>query len=392
VEVQLAQVEGERVLWRSDYGLDRTTRLRAVEEISDEVTAALLVEHPASSAPAALRDTESPGYVAYLAGSRFLNSRSRDGVLRAIDAFTSAIARDSTLALAHAGLSSAWALSITYRYDIGVDAYAAAGLALKAADAAVALDPQLAEGYAARGYIASLALAPAQRVHGDFARAMQLQPNAPNVRAWYANLLIREGFYDQALEEARQAVALDPLSPARRTGLAYEALRARDYPLVVEQARAAQTLEAGVVLPRSLEALALLLSGRALQCLDLDLGPHAGIRAMCLHSLGQVTEAETIVDSLRSGLRSGRPLDPEFTPVIQTGDVAGYLAWTGAPERALSWLHRAYALSPSGIDPRVLESGLFDRLLEQPELRREVEGMRSRIWDRVLREELGAGW
>ncbi len=387
VEVQLLAVEGEVVLWGNDYSLDPINQMRAAEEIWDEVSTALLVERAGPLAQGRHRTTESPGYVAYLAGSRLLNTRSREGVLRAIDAFRTAIGRDSTLALAYAGLSSAYALSITYRYDIGVDGYAAAGLALKAADQALALEPELAEGYAARGYIASIALAPAQRVHGDFARAMELQPNAPNVRAWYANLLIREGFYDQALAEAEQAVELDPLSPARRTGLAYEALRARDYALAVEQARVALTLEADVLLPRSIEAMALLLGDQALDCLGLDMGPHAGIRAMCLHAVGRVEEARSIVDSLRTGLWAGGPLHPEFTSVLQAGDVAAYLAWTGSPERAMPWIHRAYAHSPSGIDPRVLESGLFDGLLENPQLRRAVEDIRTRIWARVLREE-----
>ena len=67
------------------------------------------------------RSTESPGYVAYLAGSRLLNSRTRDGVARSIDAFKTAIEADSTFAPAYAGMSSAYALAVTYRYDIGVD-------------------------------------------------------------------------------------------------------------------------------------------------------------------------------------------------------------------------------------------------------------------------------
>lgn len=386
IQVRLLQVKGETELWQNDYSVDRTNRMRAVEEISDEVGAALLEELPALSLRSTVRITDSPGYVSYLAGSRLLNNRTREGLTRAVDAFHAAISLDSAFAPAFAGLSSAYALSITYRYDIGVDAYSAAGLALKAASEAVRLDPDLAEGYAARGYISSLSLAPAQLVHADFARALELQPNAPNVAAWYANLLIREGYYDQALAEAQRAVELDPLSPARRTGLALEALRARDYRLVIEQARAALSLEGGVVLPMSIQGLALVLSGRAEECLDLDMGPHAGIRALCLHALGRVEEAMAIADSLRAALLSGGLVSPEYTNVVAAGDLAAYLAWAGYPDRAMPWIHRAYALSPSGIDPRVLESGVFDNLLARTEMRREVADIRDRIWPRVQRE------
>jgi len=390
VEIQLIQVPDEDVLWRSEFALGQTTRDVALEEITNEVGAALLQEVPTLILGGSPRTTESSGYVAYLAGSQLLRARTRDGLIMAIEAFRTAITLDSTLALAYAGMSSAYALSVTYRYEIGVDAYAAAGLALRAADAAIDLDSLLAEGYAARGYISSVSLAPAQAVGADFGRAMEIQPNAPNVAAWYANLLIREGYFDQALAEAQRAVELDPLSSPRRTGLAYEALRARDYALAIEQARIAQTLESEVILPRSIQARAVLLSGRAQECLDMDLGPHDGIRAICLHALGRREEAEAIVDSLRTAVRSGRGVHPDFTPVIQAGDLAAYFAWTGQPERALPWIHRVYALSPSGIDLRVLESGLFDELLENRVYRREVDDIRSRIWARVQREEAEA--
>ena len=390
VEVRLLHIPGEDTLWLSEYALGQTDRDVALEEIANQVGAALLVDVPTLTVVGGPRTTQSPGYVAYLAGSQLLNTRTRDGVIRAIETFRIAITLDSTLALAYAGMSSAYALSITYRYKIDVDAYGAAGLALRAADAAVELDSGLAEAFAARGYISSVALAPAQTVAADFDRAMKIQPNAPNVAAWYANLLIREGYYDEALAEAQRAVELDPLSSPRRTGLAYEALRARDYGLAIEQARIAQTLESEVILPRSIHAQALLLSGRAEECLQMDLGPHEGIRAMCLHDVGRLDEAEAIVDSLRAAVQSGTGPDPDFTAVIQTGDLATYFAWTGDPERALPWIHRVYALSPSGIDPRVLESGLFDDLLENREYRREVEDIRSRIWPRVKREEAEA--
>jgi len=393
IQVRLVRAQEELELWRNDYSLDWTNQMRAVEEISDEVSEALLEEVPTLSLRGFSRITDSPGYVSYLAGSRLLNTRTRDGLIRAIDSFRNAIASDSTFSIAYAALSSAYALSITYRYDIGVDGYAAAALALSAAADAVRLDPELAEAYAARGYISSVALAPTQLVLEDFTRALQLQPNAPNVPAWYANLLVREGYHDQALAEAQRAVELDPLSPARRTGLAFEALRARDYGLAIKEARTAESLSPEVILPRSIRAMALLLSGRAEECLGVSLGPHAGIRAMCLHDLGRVEQAVAITDSLRATLQSDVQAHPDFTNVIPAGDLAAYLSWTGSPDRAMPWIHRAYALSPGGIDSRVLDSGVFEQVLADGQRRREVSEIRDRIWTRVQRElmDVGAG-
>ena len=387
ISVRLIQVDPEVELWGNDVSIDPTNQMRAVEDIYDEVSTELLEGAPTLERGTSSGARESPGYAAYLAGNRHLNTRTRDGVIRAIEAYTSAIDADSTLAPAYASLSSAYALSITYRYDIGVDAYAAAGLALRAAEEGIRLDPDLAQAYAARGYISSVSLAPAEIVLEDFTRARNLQPNNSNVPAWNANLLVRERYYSQAVAEAQRAVGLDPLSPARRTGLAYEALPAKDYDLAIDAALYARSLESEVILPRYIQALALLLSGRAEECLDLDLGPHVGLRAICLHDLGRIDEAEAITDSLRIALLAGEQVDPNFTNVIPAGDLAAYMAWTGSPEGALPWIHRVYALSPSGIDARVLDSGLFDNLmLGNPGARREISGIRDRIWIRVQRE------
>jgi hypothetical protein len=77
---------------------------------------------------------------------------------------------------------------------------------------------------------------------------------------------------------------------------------------------------------------------------------------------------------------------PDFTNVIPAGDLAAYFAWTGAPDRAMPFIYRAFALSPSGIDPRVLESGVFEQLFSSGQRRREVAEIRGRIWTRVQRE------
>lgn len=388
IDVRLVRIleTTEAELWSNDYSLDRTNQLRAVEDISDEVSAALLADVASVTQRPPFQSTASPGYPAYLAGSRQLNTRTRDGFLRAIAAFELSIREDSTFALAYAGLSSVYALSVTYRYDIGIDAYAAAGMALTAADHAVRLEPEMAEAFAARGYISSVALAPTEMVLEDFTRAMELQPNAPNVPAWYANLLARESYYDQALAQAQRAVALDPLSPARRTGWAYEALRARDYGLAIREAETALSLQSDVILPRAIQVLALILSGRSEECLDMELGPHEGLRAICLHDVGRVDQAKSVADSLRTILRSGDQAYPGFTNVIPAGDLAAYLSWTGESGRAIHWIHRAFAMSPNGIDPRVLNSGVFESLLDDGQLRREVAEIRDRVWTRVRGE------
>src|SRR2546430_15905892 len=78
--------------------------------------------------------------------------RTRDGLLRAIEAFEEALAVDSAYAPAYAGLSSVLSLFVLYQYSGGPEPVSALARAIVLADRAIALDPSLAEGFAARGW------------------------------------------------------------------------------------------------------------------------------------------------------------------------------------------------------------------------------------------------
>ncbi len=92
------------------------------------------------------------------------------------------------------------------------------------------------------------------------------------------------------------------------------------------------------------------------------------------------------MDSLAAALEAGTLEDTVFTAVIRAEDLAVHYAWAGDPAKSLDWVRRAYRMSPSGVEPRVLESALFDRPRQDPRFSREVERIRAGIWDRVRRE------
>ncbi len=366
--------------WHSDYRYE--TALNIAQSFVDDYVASIpLTTVPASGPPAAL----SPGHEAYLVGRAALGRRTAAGLARARSAFSEALALDSTYTDAYAGLSSVYALSLAYRYRIGVDGYRAAGLALTLANRAVQLDPKHAAGYTARGYLASRSFAPVTQVAADCRRAIDLEPSAADVLSWCARVLNQRGEVEAAFRAAEQAIALDPQNAGRRLALAYDALSLGRYDRAASEAHLAGELEPELMLPRAIEARAHLLAGRSDRCLAMELGPHAGIRAACLHASGQPREAAAIADSLAAALRAGRWHDPVFTEVIPAEDLATYYAWTGDAARALEWTRRAYDLSPSGVEPRVLESALYDRVRNDPRFGGEVERIRSEIWDRVRR-------
>jgi tetratricopeptide (TPR) repeat protein len=195
-------------------------------------------------------------------------------------------------------------------------------------------------------------------------------------------VLLEQGREDEALLASRRAIDLDPLSPARRLSLAYAAFPLGEYDVVIAEARRATELEPELTTSRALEGRALLLNGRAQECVTLELGPHEGVRAACLWSVGRRDEAQAIVDSLTRVVRAAR-VDSVYTDVVRVEDLACYYTWTGDRERALEWLEEAYRLSPIGVDHRVLQSALFDRLRQDPDARQRVERLTGAIWPRV---------
>ncbi len=394
VTAELVEARSGTILWTQQYQRELTDVLMVQEYIAREVSEALLStvsgERLLTQTDAASEPVHSPAHDSYLEGRNLLAKRTPEALRGAMDLFETALHLDSTYAPTYGALASAYALSVMYRYRVGSDAYDAAGTALAMADRAIELDPDLASAYSARGYTLSFTLAPTGDVRADFDRALTLGPNSPDGPAWLGHLLVREGRFDDAMRSARRAVRLDPMAASRRISLSYEALRDRQYRVVLEETQIARHLSPALYLPRELRSIALLLDGRAQACAQRDLGPYEALRATCLHEIGQETEAAQIVDSLKTRLRTGQQIETLFTNVIAAQGLAGYYAWLGDVDRTLEWVTFAYELSPSGVDLRTIESGLFDKVRSNLRFAEQLAELRAGIWPRVSGERVRA--
>ncbi|MFC1639360.1 aldehyde dehydrogenase family protein [Gemmatimonadota bacterium] len=324
-----------------------------------------------------------PGYEAYLLGSEALGQRTPAGVSLAIARFREAIALDPNFAPAFASLATAYNLTLIYRYNIGVGGYETAGRALAAANRAIELDPELAAGYAARGFLASRALGPTEQAAADFRRALDLQPNAPEQPSWYSAILVQEGRTVEAMASAERGVSLSPYSPARHLSLATVALELNGYGLAVRAAHRVTELEPQITVSRALEGHALLLAGRLEQCLGVEFGPHDVVRATCLSELGRESEATAIVDSVINALGGGDAAEATYTDVTRLADLACHYAWTGDGASMLFWLERAFEVSPMGVWGRILHTSLFARMRNIPTTARNLNVLEASVWPRV---------
>jgi serine/threonine-protein kinase len=356
--------------------------LDAQPRIAREVVQDFTVRFTTDAQPNLPRQTmASPGQRDLVIGNEFLGRRTPNGITLAVEAYWRAVERDPDYGLAWAKLSQAYALALTYRYDLGLDAYRMAGLAEALASRAVAEAPQDADGYAARSYIRALSGAPTRLAVEDIDRARSLEPNNPAVPSWSARIHALEGNLEEALAEALRGAELDPLHSGRQIAVAFQAFHMGRHEMAVEYAEAALELEPNLMLPRLIKARSLVLLDRPQECLAMELGPHDGTRALCLWASG--AEAEAVAVAADLVLRSGTPTREGFTTVIVAEDLAVFYAFTGNEEESLRWIRTAFEQSPTGVELRVLQSGLFDLLRSSAEFRRVIEELRSGLYDRV---------
>lgn len=381
IAAELIDPASGRVLWSDQFeggpeeahGFENDVALAVMGTLSpDQVVASR-----------GLEGIHSPGQELYVRGVQEASRRTRTAMVSAETAFREAIERDSTLAPAYAGLASVYGLSLHYRYDLGLPAYEAAGRGLALADRAIELDPDLPDAYSARALIASTSLAPTEIVGADFEQALKLAPSSPSAAAWFGSLLMREKRFDEALENSLRAVDLDPRVPSRRLSVALQALQLRRYDLAVEHARVADAFAPALLRARELQAMGLLLAGRADECLAVDLGPHQALRAACLDAAGRRDEAAAVVKQVADNFERGDFGETGHSPALFARDLAIFHAWVGDVEAARRWTEEAFELSPLGVDGRILDSGLFDRVLDEPSFQAALNRLRNQVWNRV---------
>lgn len=383
VKTQLIDGLSGTSLWTQPFLVDLTNP-QALASLSQEVSQLFINSVGGLTLePSEAHLIQSSGGMAYQLGMLQLQRRTPDGIADAVTSFSEAILLDSMNVHAFARLATTYGLAITYRYNIGVDGYQAAGLALNLSNRAIELDSNHAIAYSARAYVGSRAHGPIDPVVADFRKAQELAPNAPAAGSWFALLLDKLGRPELALREAERAITLDPLSPSRRIALALQALKLNQTQMAIDASRAAFALQDGLIMARAITARALLLAGRAHECLEIPLGPHAAIHAACLFEIGRTAEATAVADSVETALLNGET-DEAYTEVLYSEDLAAYYAWMGDVETTILWMRRSFALSPSGIETRILESPLFARVRGDERFESALAEILRPVWPRVL--------
>ncbi|HTH63963.1 MAG TPA: protein kinase [Gemmatimonadales bacterium] len=288
VTAQLVNVTDGYHLWSERYDRELQDVFAIQDEIAGNIVRALRVvlsdaeKRAIEKAPTA----NVQAYDYYLRGRQFFHQFRRTGMQFARRMFERAIEVDPEYAIAYAGVADC--CSFLYMYWDGSNANLEG--AESASRKALALDPELAEAHASRGFAVSLSRQ-YEEARREFETAIRLDPKLYEAHYFYARACFQEGKLEEAVRHYQDASRVRP----------------EDY-------------QALVLMSAPLKAL-----GR---------------------------EADSLA-TLRRGLEVAErhlELNPDDARALYLG--AGAMVQLGERERGLDWTRRAYAIDSE--DPGVL--------------------------------------
>ncbi|MFI4867132.1 MAG: TIR domain-containing protein [Steroidobacterales bacterium] len=338
VTAQLIRADNGYHLWSQTYDRDLKDVFKVQDEIAGRVVEELKLTLPAAASANAERTGNAAAHSQYLLGRKFFDQPTPEGFKSAVDAFKSAIALDPGYTAAYARL----ALAEAHLADMTGDP---SGLtrATAAAERAITLAPQAADGYYARADLRSTFLWDWDGARADYSKALAIDPNNSDTIYGYSDLLGTQGQLPEAMAQVDKAIRIDPLVAT------FYSLRARllldSGDLAAARDAYQQLLRLNPAHPHANVDLAIieLLSGRPEQASAYLQRPAAP---------GWLLMGRTLVEySLGHAQQSQQALDQTIHDTAQFAayQIASLYAWRGQKDQAFQWLERAYTQHDGGL-------------------------------------------
>jgi TolB-like protein/tetratricopeptide (TPR) repeat protein len=202
-------------LWSETFDRELEGIFKIQTEIANTVASRIEREIiPSAELSAGRTTTNMEAFDAYLVGRAFVNARTPGWRDKAIAAFEEAIRLDENYAPPYAGMAAAWSISMR-------DRVATRESAVRAAQTAIELDPELAEGHAALGLIllddTENNLEHAER---SLRRALELDPSLSIAYNWLAIGLRQQGRFEESRAVQERGLLVDPLNPILSVNMA----------------------------------------------------------------------------------------------------------------------------------------------------------------------------
>jgi eukaryotic-like serine/threonine-protein kinase len=342
IGTELVDVATGSLLWGAQFDRKPGDIFVIQDEISSEISGKLRLQltHAEKKRLVKRHTEDAEAYRLYLQGRHHWNRWTEDGFYKAIGFFQQAIAKDSSYALAYAGVADSYVLLGWNSYLPPKDAFPKAKAA---AMAALETAPDLGEArtdLAAVLWLHDLQWPEAQT---EFQRSLELNPCYPTANHYYAECLMTMGRNAEALTRMKKSLELDPLSLIINVAIGWAHYHARQYGEAVEQLL--RTVELDPNYPMTYWILGLLYRKTARYDLAISAG-EKGVNlsggsplmraalAQTFATAGAAEKAIQIVDELQK-LAKERYVAPHF--------FAGIYVGLGEHDRALEYLEKSCA-------------------------------------------------
>jgi tetratricopeptide (TPR) repeat protein len=364
ITAQLIDARADRHLWAKSF--ERSSR--DVLALQAELASAIAREVNVQLTPTeqtrltAARTVNPEAHDAYLRGRYFFNRPSDENLQKAIAQFDEAARLSPTFAPAFSGLSDAY---LWAGYNEGfLTATEARPKAQAAAERAVELDDHSAEAHTS---LATFKLFYEYDLPGcerEFRRAQALNANYAFAHDQFVLALSFQGRFDEAIAEARRAMALDPLSPQILIDAAIPFMFQRKVQAARQLARQAAELDPSFFFPVMVDGWIDLENGRFADAIPplkkakaMESPPFVtAYLALAYGAAGDKTAAMAELADLKKMSRDGTVLPFNLALVdLGLGNRAG----------ALDNLERA-VMANSQMIPFVARDPLFDSLRGEP--------------------------
>jgi len=339
VITELDRASDGAVVWRETYNgtLDGIFALQ--DEIAEKTVNELKTTLLADALMAGTKTRNAESYNLVLRGRYFMAQPRQENLANAVAYFEEALRSDSTNASAYAGLARAYRVQAGEGWRPVAEGYR---LSREAAKTAIALDPQLAEGYEALAYVQSAYDWDWDAAEASYRRALELEPGNAEVLRSAALLMAKLGRLDEAIVGLRKAVDRDPLVNTY-SALSYVLGAAGRWDEAEGAARTALALGPSTVLRHFNLARALLFQGKqiaALNEVELEKGESWRLmgRAVVNYALGNMEESNKALDEYKS----------RFSSHV-AAQIADVYAYRQEIDSAFVWLDRAYEEHDPGI-------------------------------------------
>ena len=341
ITAQLVYAPADRQLWAESYerdlrdilGLQREVAKAVVDEIRIKVTPEEQMR--LSRAP----PVDSEAYDAYLKGQYYWETRSEEGLRKAISYFQEAIEKDPTSPRAYTGLADSYNALGSDRFLAPVEAFPKAKAA---ALEALQRDQNFAEAHASLAFAIWNYDYDWKKVETEYKRAIELNPGYATAYHWYSGYLLGMGRFAEAIAAVKKARELDPLSPRINANVGLVLYFARQYDQAIEELRSALRMDPNSEAPYAYlgsvylgkrdyqEAIASFQKSKEL----LSDGGGADLNLAQAYALaGNRKEAQVLLS--RSLARS----DQNYESALLIAKVYSAL---GEKESAFAWLDKAY--------------------------------------------------